>query len=796
MLKYELKKILGNKFVVFFFILMFAVNAFLSYYAAPLARDELNLPSLLDAETQAKVDAMFERYEADPDTFMADLAERRAYVDKYNEVMIQVIDKNMEAEMLGEEANYTIYDFWPAYNQEIQALIDDYRENYKYFYRVSSYLYQDLPAIYDEIITNAELHRQEYAAFGMSENSYECHYQNDLIDIYSVNKNLPIRIEDRSGWDTYFTYTGGNICLILFLLALVPGLLLDEKKNGTFPIIRATRKGRIALISTKYLTLLLLSAFAVLTFSATTWVIFGVVNGGYSSLTNFVQIFRAYAYCPYIVTVGEYLGLTLLIKILTLFATGSLLLTVSLLLKNHALSYLSGLILGGANFAVYFTGFLDQNNPLRLLNIFTAMDTEVCFSRYYAINICGRCLQYLPAIFIFFGLLLVISAVCTAALYCRTPGVHRARLKKASIRLYLPNRALPGLSRTVVGYEVHKHMVVGKWILLIVAVLLIKGYTVHATEDVFYSFSDTVYMNYMELLEGEVTDEKLAYMLDERANIDYLLSAEAEMKEKYRKKEITFAEYMEFQDDMDTARAKEPIFATVEAQRDYLLALRERGIEGDFVYVTGWNQMFTRSFDYILYAFVLVFGAVLFTTEYSTGMAGILRATKYGRGRLFVAKYVLALAVCGVLAILFCMADHMKMTELYTFTGGLSPVQSLPMLADIKWNITINQYLMIFETLRVLGVLLLTALTVSASVLCKKPVNTMTVVALTTIVPYVFRRFGLGFARYVDFTTLLSGNEYLLLAHSSVLYFILFTLTLIAGCVWLFLWGRRKWVKN
>ena len=262
MLKYEIKKILGNKFVLVFFAFMFLVNALLSYYAAP--------ESQLDVETQAKVDAMFERYEADPEAFMADFAERRTYHDRWLDAMLKMSEKNMEAEMMGEEATYTIQDFWPEYNDEIRAKIDEYNEIYKYFNRIYSYLYEDLPVIYDGVISNAELFQQEYIAYGMSADSYEYRYQSDVIDIYSVNKNLPIRIEDRNGWDTYFTYTSGNICLILFLLALVPGLLLDEKKNGTFPIIRATRKGRIALISTKYLTLLLLSAFAVLTFSATT----------------------------------------------------------------------------------------------------------------------------------------------------------------------------------------------------------------------------------------------------------------------------------------------------------------------------------------------------------------------------------------------------------------------------------------------------------------------------------------------------------------------------------------------
>ena len=301
----------------------------------------------------------------------------------------------------------------------------------------------------------------------------------------------------------------------------------------------------------------------------------------------------------------------------------------------------------------------------------------------------------------------------------------------------------------------------GKWLLLILAILLVKGYTEYTTESVAYSFSDAVYQDYMELLAGEVTDEKLVYMEDERAHLDSILSSEEIMKEKYASREISFAEYMEYQDELDTAKAKDPIFASVEAQRDHLLSLRQRGIKGDFVYVTGWNRMFSRSFDVTLYGFTLVFAAVLFTTEYGAGVTEILRSTKRGRGRLFSAKYLLAIAVCGTLAILFGLADHTKLTELYTFTGSLSPVQSLPMLSEIQWNITIHQYLMIFETIRVVGVVLLAILTASVSVMGKKPVNTMAVVALVTVIPFVFRTFGLEIAKYGDFTAILSGNEYM-----------------------------------
>lgn len=795
MIRYEIKKLLGNKFIPIFFVIMFALNLLLSYYAAPLSRGELNLHSELDAETQAIVDEMYARYEANPETFMEEFSSCRAYYLISVEKSSLVAEKNMEAMMRGEEGNYTIQDVWPEYNEEIRAMVDLYFNTYRYFYRVSGYVTEEYPALLDQVIDNAKLFQEEYLAYGMSADSYEYRYQSDVIDVYSVNKNLPIRFEDRKGWDMYFTYTDGNICMLLFVLVLIPGLLLDEKKNGTFPILRATKQGRLALIVTKYVTLLLVSAASVLLFSGATWVIFGLESGGYSSLSNFAQIFEVNVYCPYIVTVGEYLGLTLLIKILTLFAVGSLLMTVSLLVRNHALSYLAGLIFGGANFAVHFTDFLDTDHPLRLLNIFTVMDTEVCFTRYHAINMFGRCLPYLSAIFLFFGLLLACTAVATGLLYCRTPGVHKVRRRKSRSKRAIFSKAIPCPVRLMGAYELHKHLVAGKWLLLILAVLLVKGYTVYTTESAAYSFSDAVYQDYMELLAGEVTDEKLAYMEDERAHLDSILSSEEIMKEKYASREISFAEYMEYQDELDTAKAKDPIFVSVEAQRDHLLSLRQRGIKGDFVYVTGWNQMFSRGFDVILYGFTLVFAAVLFTTEYGAGVTEILRSTKRGRGRLFVTKCLLAVAVCGTLAILFGLADHTKLTELYTFTGGLSPVQSLPMLSEIQWNITIHQYLMIFETIRVVGVVLLAILTASVSVMGKKPVNTMAVVALVTVIPFVFRTFGLEIAKYGDFTALLSGNEYMIMAHGSVLYGILFTAVLLGGCGDVLWWAWRKWAK-
>jgi len=91
--KYEIKKILGNKFVPIFLLILFAISLFLSHYAVPRSMEELNLHTDVDEEVQAIIDDLFARYEADPDTFMAEFMDYRACYEKYNEVSSLVREK-------------------------------------------------------------------------------------------------------------------------------------------------------------------------------------------------------------------------------------------------------------------------------------------------------------------------------------------------------------------------------------------------------------------------------------------------------------------------------------------------------------------------------------------------------------------------------------------------------------------------------------------------------------------------------------------------------------------------------
>ena len=113
-----------------------------------------------------------------------------------------------------------------------------------------------------------------------------------------------------------------------------------------------------------------------------------------------------------------------------------LILMLSALLRSHAFTYMSGLVLVAGNFVLYLTEYLDPNHPLRLMNAFAVMDTDLLFGQYYAINFFGFAIPALPCII---GALLALIAVCggiTVYLFNRADGKATLRLPEKLTRMF------------------------------------------------------------------------------------------------------------------------------------------------------------------------------------------------------------------------------------------------------------------------------------------------------------------------------------------------------------------------
>ena len=72
----------------------------------------------------------------------------------------------------------------------------------------------------------------------------------------------------------------------------------------------------------------------------------------------------------------------------------------------------------------------------------------------------------------------------------------------------------------------------------------------------------------------------------------------------------------------------------------------------------------------------------------------------------------------------------------------------------------------------------------------------MAIVASITMIPYVLRSFGMDFVKYLDFTCILSGQEYMALSFDSGLYFVIFTIAVLGGCAAVVWTARRIWIRT
>lgn len=751
MLKYEFKKLFQSKLFVILFALLLLLNIGLCYRSAKEVAGSVTIePEILE-----QLDA----YNRDADAWNTEYARLGKVNEEYERVSREAFEQAY-AEYKKENPNATSFSYnFPAeeyFDSAFLADVSKYRDCYM-AYRVLQEL-DSYEADVGRVVRAARMAQEDYLASGVSEQAYEYRYQGDLIRIYEVNALIEIEYEYAVGWDSYFAYTDGNVLMAILLTVAAVGLCIGEYRSGMLPILHATKGGRTRTLLCKLGVLLCVSAGLVLIFQAAALIVFGSLCG-LSSMGNFVQVFEAYKFCPEIITVGEYLALSLGIKTLTLFALGACIMLLGTLCKDYALTFVSSLGVLAAQFALYFFVSVEQFGSYHMLNIFGAMDTHSYFTRYYSLNVLGASVAFIPLLITVYALVAVALSMAAGWMFCKTPGAGR---KRKGIKLRLPATAVPLIGRTLIGAELHK-LLVGNKLAVILAVLLIAKLLISSGTYVYQSsFTDSVYHEYMTTLAGEVTEEKLQYIEEERERIDEAGSDAkfSQMMEAHQSGKITSEEYAQYFNEYEYAQERTEHLKRIEGRRDYLQGLAEQGKEGHFVYDTGWNALFDGEFDFLLYALVLLSFAGVFADEYRAGAYQILRPSKRGRAGVLCAKYAAAaLLALGVFAA-FAAIDLGFVLLRFELPMWTAPIQSLPGFAALP-DMTIAQGLIAWLAVKGAAYLLMAMMLLCLSLVTKSVLGTSITVAMVTLLPYFMRRFGMEAASGIDYTYLLDGTTFL-----------------------------------
>ncbi len=616
------------------------------------------------------------------------------------------------------------------------------------------------------IVRNTNRVLKDYDAMRMKEHSYLYVRQQNFREIYTRLQDVEIEYELVRGWDLYFSYEFPGILAFLCLCLLVPYLLSREREYGTFPVERATPRGRRSMAMAKLWCVLGLTAGVVIavnfcTLLPLTWVT------GFSSLSNSAHVLTGFVYLPLDLTVGELLLLSMGLKLLVALTLAGLL----FLLYTLTRSYYGTVLLGvGTVFAdLAFLGdygILYLSSPMRCLEIYDCFN----FFTYCMPTVCFACVVVL--------LCGIFCITVGTVLFPRREGTRVPVLRRSGFFSL-------GHPRTLFGQECRKLWFKqgGLWLLIAVLVLRWGVSTWQYTEE--FTVAEHYYREYMEIIAGEYTPEKDAFIVEE-----------IETQKRYADMaEETISTYPMEEQDALRQKIMAASYRITALERIARQAVYVRETEGAFfVSDTDWNAYLDRDFDYLFYAALVLMLSGILAREKDLGAHPTLAATRYGRGRFYRAKTLCALAYIVSLYVSCALCDLWVFYAEHDLPGMDFPAQSLSALSFSR-GMTLGGFLGCSLSACLLTALLAVPACVGISALISRTRTSFALTMTGVFVPFLVCKTGFAEAGYVAVSALASPASYPILTQSYPLWgtALLLFAVLCAGFWW---YGGRKTAQN
>ncbi len=509
------------------------------------------------------------------------------------------------------------------------------------------------------VIRVAERNLLEYEAFSDGDH-YMIRYQKDVIERYSRLLENGVKPDETIGWNEYFNNNAGD--LLTLIGAILAGVLLTmaEFDNGAEKLLHMTRKGRRSI----YAKINVLALFSLLfTILMTAASLAGTaLRFGFASPSSYLCSVEIFTYCPYGITIGGYLALSVLIKTANLFFLSLLAALTAVLVRSYLVSIALplGILCGG-----YLISDIGSGKTLGLLNPYSLALTAPIFERYRSLNFIDRSI---PMVLVSALLLILLCAAATLLISfsflkglggSRIAGVEKNLVKflvKAKDRILSIIPKARARRRGLLFSEAKKSFVKSHLILLCAVMICIKVGVCRENELKDYP-AENLYRDICCSMSGELTDEKRALIDSELESASAVIARFDGMRIAVVSGMITNDEYQSYLSEYSAAQVREYAYTRLSLQCARIDSAAARGQDANIIYDTGWINFFESGADIVLYLFILLFFCGIYENEYKTGFYRIAAVSESGMGALHRSKLILAVIVSAVAFAVFSGID-------------------------------------------------------------------------------------------------------------------------------------------
>lgn len=535
-------------------------------------------------------------------------------------------------------------------------------------------------------------------------------YQDQLILRYGKLLSYADPSNDSFSDSRFFEYSYDSIYMAVAVLLFVLTIYTEDVSFDINPILRTTKKGRFPLAIAKQLAVILFSVWIVGCFLMVDLFIFGrdlPMNAP-------IQTLPEMAICPYSFTIGEYLAIVYLGKVMCVLLFTYFYLPAICFFGNVAVGSGMAIVTAALSWATSLVSVPSIFHLSNYISLYEISKINSLFSRYRAIAFGER--QYSAIIVIFIGIIFCLILLSIFVGWLTIIVRYRNMLPKKEtsqnhtkrIIRQIPKVVMRTYPTSLVTFELYKGVFSSKnYILLLIALSISVCIHWNGTSVASQSVNERLYREYMEGYSGETVEDSLwtAFKSEDIAATGVILDNKVQIlrssETAFARGELSLENYEKILNECADSSMREEVFSRIEEYDSYL----SKKPSVSFVYDTGWNLVFHRLPDIPVYLALLLFAVGLSTIESerktsAVGMEEIVRTTKFGRTKTFLCKQAMVTLCCAVVFIISEGVSVASIARDFPLPLLGASARSLLIFSDQSPDKTIGMMLLLHELFR------------------------------------------------------------------------------------------------
>ncbi len=211
-------------------------------------------------------------------------------------------------------------------------------------------------------------------------------------------------------------------------------------------------------------------------------------------------------------------------------------------------------------------------------------------------------------------------------------------------------------------------------------------------------FNTDVYRYYMDILEGEYTQEKHDYVKNEYEDMLMHIEKSDYYDEQFKNSEISATEYRKLSSAADLAKSRIDTFEYILMKTEYYATCDE--VPSYFCDIDIEDYIVNMGINIPLILSLILIVSTLYNEDYSANMVSMIRSSKDGKERLFFRRVGFVIIVSIVFSMLFYMGEFVAKYLCMDLGGMNSNIVSIMGMKNSSFGGTIFEYLMMSVAIR------------------------------------------------------------------------------------------------